>query len=348
MHNQPDEPDEFVLSIPAGPLYLFAQVKVAIPLVSLKSHGGVRLLVYIANYLGERGMDVVLFVPEGRVDTPFRIKVDVEEMPIREYISRMRRFQPDAVIYNFFLTAYLFPFFRKSRGVYFVQDYEPNFFSFYHPFRYLARLTYSFPLKKIATTRWLMRRVGAEDFVYPGVDTDVFTFRPKGQFDGRILMFPRRHPHKGLDRILEIAPVLKSRGYELIFATRDSSLKPLLREYGRVVSPRSDEELVSLYHDADVLLYTTRMEAFGLPLFEAMATGTPFITSHYPVLDELIPDDMRQLVLRDFKIQAVMNTLERLKDEDYRRHVVMRGRKLVEEKFTLQSFLNGFEEKALT
>ncbi len=317
-------------------------MRIAIPVVSLRAHGGVRLLVEISSRFSRMGHEVAFFVPRGRFDSPFRIEVPVREASLFDYIRVIKGWRPDVALYNFFLTTFLRPFFRGVKGVYFVQDYESEFYPPWHPFHYMARSSYLFGLPKIATSHWLASRTGAREVVYPGVDLRVFRFQPARSWRGRILMFPRSQRHKGLGRILRIAPVLKDRGYHLMFVTRDRNLRGRLEAYGEVLSPSGDEELVSIYHSADVLLYTSKREAFGLPLFEAMATGTPFITSHYPVLDELIPEKLGDFVLREFDADSILLLLRRLEKEDFRTGVIMEGRRLVEERYSMDRFLDEF------
>jgi glycosyltransferase involved in cell wall biosynthesis len=55
------------------------------------------------------------------------------------------------------------------------------------------------------------------------------------------------------------------------------------RSLGRV----SDETLASLYRGARVFVYPSLYEGFGLPVLEAMASGTPVVTSRGGALEEL-------------------------------------------------------------
>jgi glycosyltransferase involved in cell wall biosynthesis len=48
----------------------------------------------------------------------------------------------------------------------------------------------------------------------------------------------------------------------------------------------SDEELAALYRGAEVFVYPSRFEGFGMPIVEAMACGTAVVASAHPSLDE--------------------------------------------------------------
>jgi glycosyltransferase involved in cell wall biosynthesis len=52
----------------------------------------------------------------------------------------------------------------------------------------------------------------------------------------------------------------------------------------------ADEDLPTLYAGADLFLYPSLYEGFGLPPLEAWAVGTPFLVSQGSSLDEIVPD----------------------------------------------------------
>ena len=69
---------------------------------------------------------------------------------------------------------------------------------------------------------------------------------------------------------------------------RDAALAAELRRRGaelRGYVPK--DELVRLYQEAAALLFPTRHEGFGLPVVEAMACGTPVLTTHDPAVREV-------------------------------------------------------------
>ena len=62
-----------------------------------------------------------------------------------------------------------------------------------------------------------------------------------------------------------------------------SDVKPLLRLPGYI--PNGD--LPSVYCGAKIFLYTSLRESFGIPMLEAMACGTPVVTSDTSAMPEV-------------------------------------------------------------
>jgi glycosyltransferase involved in cell wall biosynthesis len=102
----------------------------------------------------------------------------------------------------------------------------------------------------------------------PGVDE---RFTPKGEPSDYVLMLARTDPRKN---------------YANLAAAVD--LLPDLR----LVAPEhvSHDELPALYRGAAVFAYPSFFEGFGMPVLEAMASGTPVVASSHPSLDEAAGD----------------------------------------------------------
>lgn len=61
------------------------------------------------------------------------------------------------------------------------------------------------------------------------------------------------------------------------------TIRPLLRRAGYI--PNTD--LPALYNGASAFLYTSLRESFGIPILEAMACGTPVVTSCTSAIPEI-------------------------------------------------------------
>jgi O-antigen biosynthesis protein len=65
----------------------------------------------------------------------------------------------------------------------------------------------------------------------------------------------------------------------------------------RIVSEQIGAGMAELYREHDVLLKLSRFEGFGLPVLEALHTGTPVITTPYTGHDALVRDGQNGLVV---------------------------------------------------
>ena len=85
-----------------------------------------------------------------------------------------------------------------------------------------------------------------------------------------------------------------------------------------------DDDLPALYSAADVLAFPSIYEGFGLPILEAMACGTPVVTSVTSSLPELAGD--AALLVEPTDVDAIAAALRRLLQEaDLRRRLVAAG-----------------------
>jgi glycosyltransferase involved in cell wall biosynthesis len=97
---------------------------------------------------------------------------------------------------------------------------------------------------------------------------------------------------------LVLAGVDRGIGDRLAAAARDGGVPDAIVRLGSV----SESTLRSLYRGAAALVYPSRYEGFGLPLVEAMASGTPVLASRAASIPEVVgesgmlldPDDSRQ------------------------------------------------------
>ncbi len=85
-----------------------------------------------------------------------------------------------------------------------------------------------------------------------------------------------------------------------------------------------DEDLPALYSEAVCLAYPSLYEGIGLPVLEAMACGTPVITSNLSSLPEVAGD--AALLVDPYDVQALAEALRRLLDDPaLRQTLIARG-----------------------
>jgi glycosyltransferase involved in cell wall biosynthesis len=197
-----------------------------------------------------------------------------------------------------------------------------------------------------STKRDLVERYGLSpdriDVVYNGVDASfqpvpadqVNAFRTREGLPERFILFVGTlEPRKNVVRLIEAyarlpegRPALVlvgSKGwlYDDIFARVEAlSLKEKVRFAGYV----SADALPYWYNAAELLAYPSLYEGFGLPPLEAMACGTPVVTSTASSLPEVVGD--AALLVDPTDVEALSVAIEKvLSDEDLRRQMQAAG-----------------------
>jgi glycosyltransferase involved in cell wall biosynthesis len=109
-------------------------------------------------------------------------------------------------------------------------------------------------------------------------------------------------PHKNLERLIEAFHLVRQRGLDhvkLVLIGDDISKYAALRravhshqlhKYVRFLGYQPEETLRALYRLASVFVFPSLYEGFGLPPLEAMASGTPVVTSNVSSLPEVAGD----------------------------------------------------------
>jgi glycosyltransferase involved in cell wall biosynthesis len=167
-----------------------------------------------------------------------------------------------------------------------------------------------------------------------GVD-EVFRMGATGAESGYLLFVGRWEARKGLDVLLAALREAAARdpGTRLMLAGGPG--RPAAAEVAALrAEPNvetaldpSDQELASLYAGATALVYPSRMEGFGFPVAEAMASGCPVIASDLPELRELAGDAAVYFPPGDS--QALADAMIAVaEDPDEREGMAARGREL--------------------
>jgi len=87
-----------------------------------------------------------------------------------------------------------------------------------------------------------------------------------------------------------------------------------------------DADLPALYHDAACVAYPSLYEGFGFPVLEAMASGTPVVTSNVSSLPEVAGD--AALLVDPYRVEEIAHAIQRiLGDSELRQELIQRGYK---------------------
>jgi glycosyltransferase involved in cell wall biosynthesis len=123
---------------------------------------------------------------------------------------------------------------------------------------------------------------------------------------GAILAVTNSLPHKNLPRLMESFDRLRThygldRQLVLVGNVNPAVIEsctqknPALRARIRLIPFVPHEELPGLYGAADVFVFVSLTETFGMPLTEAMSCGVPIVASSLPVLVEVLQDAARMV-----------------------------------------------------
>ena len=145
-------------------------------------------------------------------------------------------------------------------------------------------------------------------------------------------------PHKNLERLIEAFHLMRHedpnlKDVQLLIIGDEISKYATLRravhrhklhKHVRFFGFVSDQTLAALYRLADVFVFPSLYEGFGLPPLEAMASGTPVITSNVSSLPEVVGD--AALMIDPYDPAAIADAMKRvLTDTDLRVDLQGRG-----------------------
>jgi glycosyltransferase involved in cell wall biosynthesis len=149
-------------------------------------------------------------------------------------------------------------------------------------------------------------------------------------------------PHKNLERLIEAFYLVRAEGRSelelVIIGDEISKLQSLRRavhkhdihRYVRFLGFVPDKTLAVLYRLASVFVFPSLYEGFGLPPLEAMASGTPVITSNVSSLPEVVGDGA--LLVDPYSAEAIAaGILMVLRSTHLREDLKRRGLKRAQE-----------------
>jgi teichuronic acid biosynthesis glycosyltransferase TuaC len=169
------------------------------------------------------------------------------------------------------------------------------------------------------TAEFVRRLGGAPIVVSPGVDFTAFCPGPSeraalGLPEGRLALFVgNREPHKGAD--LFANGVLATSDWRGVMVGDGPSISEDPRIETRGSMPLL--QLPRLMRSVDCVVMPSRREGLGLVAIEALACGTPVLSSGRGGLAEIVQQGANGIVMSELSAAAVADGLVRLEESDF-------------------------------
>ncbi|MEM8884109.1 MAG: glycosyltransferase family 1 protein [Planctomycetota bacterium] len=288
--------------------------------------------------------------PEGLFpDTPnlTTVRTDVSlDKPVRSLLFEefeLPRRLKGARIDLYYAPSFLLPFFPGAeREIICVHDLAWRFFPKSKSFRFRSYMNARLPAAlrrasqivtvSAATADDVVTEYGEEfadrlRVVPNGVDLDVFRpdpTRPETE-EPFLAVVGNQDPRKNIGTLLDALPAFRARMRPCRLVLVGPGARPLPAPPSvDFLGYLADDELVSLYQSALMVVQPSLYEGFGLPVLEAMACGAPVACADIPVFREVTGGAAKFFDPRDAgSIAQVMADLAR--DDDTRADLAERG-----------------------
>lgn len=257
-------------------------MKIVFPVLSLEMGGGARFIYQLANALVDRGHDIEVVMPKNAAQV----------WPLRAKLTRVKELTSTSIPSGDFLLPNFYPTVKpaweskKGRVVRLSLGYEPQWV----PDVVTAKQSYLIGAPIMSISEWhrqlILKETGLESTVIAGgVDTATFHPYPKrSELTGRkTIFYIMRDPSsgytwKGGEDFLKAVTLLNQMKFDLTISIPDGApfACPVPCE---IKTSDTDQALAQNYAQADLFVFSSYFEAFGLPPLEAMACGTAVVTT---------------------------------------------------------------------
>jgi glycosyltransferase involved in cell wall biosynthesis len=178
------------------------------------------------------------------------------------------------------------------------------------------------------------------DVIYNGYDErfgaepreeDVVRVRERYQLHDEFVLYAGNvKPHKNLERVIQALHRVRARGLDHLklvligdeiskySALRRAVHQHQLHKYVRFLGYMPEETLAVMYRLAAVFVFPSLYEGFGLPPLEAMASGTPVVTSNVSSLPEVAGD--AAVLVDPYDPEAIADGIYRVLTDEGLRH----------------------------
>lgn len=149
-----------------------------------------------------------------------------------------------------------------------------------------------------------------------------------------LLYVGNAYPHKNLERLVDaFTEVLKKNSdMQLVLVGKEDFFYARLKEYVRNKNFQEilflgfvpDQDLDALYRYAEIYVFPSLYEGFGLPPLEAMAKGIAVVSSNHPCMKEILGNAAFYIDARDTE-KITHGILQVLSDDNLKQNLIQKG-----------------------
>jgi glycosyltransferase involved in cell wall biosynthesis len=241
----------------------------------------------------------------------------------------------------------------NSPVMYWEQGHEPFFGDFTRVStmnRNASKMLYSLPVYFTAVSDFvadiLLNRYGRKTVVIPnGVDTDVF-YPGNHAYNNTILLVGNpTYPFKNFRAAVTALNILWRRGcrFKVNWVCQLApSFSGIEFPLNIILNPPQNK-IPEHYRDADIFLFTSMYEGFGMPPLEAMASGLPTVCTDCGGVNMYIRPGENALLVDGGDVQAIANALSFLLENENARKVLSENARKTALEFSLNHSLSALE-----
>lgn len=186
--------------------------------------------------------------------------------------------------------------------------------------------------------------------IYNGIDLSVIPQNSNTYKSKTIISAGRLVPWKGFEgliRCLTLLPdyTLSVAGSgpfqeELMHAAQEMGVIQRVHFLGQV----PQKELIRKIQDSEVFVLNTAFESFSFQIVEAMAAGTPVITTNIGNLKEIVDDQKNGVLVNPDDVQAISNAITQLAtNNEFRKRIIAEAH-IKAQKFSIEHTLDNVME----
>lgn len=323
-------------------------MKICFLLPSLKTGGGTRVMIELANNLQTYGNKVYIAAPNNSNEkNNFALNLDIEVLKIGKFsqskivkiknlflvFNEIKKLNIDLFIYADPFFSILAIFLPRKKCVRFIQADDYSLFDdrslikskiLLIIYKLLVKLSYKYKVNYLFNSHYTYnkfltisnRKDVKNKLIHPAINLNIFNnLNTRDDNQLNICLFVRPHPLKGFKYFLQawssLDEVIKKKVTNVFIVSNDNLDNYDFKNFTRL-RPKSDIEISEILNKSHIFVFTSISEGFGLPPLEAMACGCSVILSDCGGINEYAINEKNCLMYSPLNYKELSNKISSL------------------------------------